>query len=278
MKTPPRAKPVPRPIPKATPLTSRIIFSAIEAAHPAPEWACIGEVGNATGFGCKRHADAIAMSLWPSRGLIIRGFEIKTSRSDYKREAKDPMKAEEIASFCNEWWIVTPQGLIKEPTLELPPAWGLMEVNDKKKLSVKRKAESTEVKPLTRAFVAAVLRGAHKQIAAHRIGWIRLEDIEDRLESARQEGVKGHGYELSNTRASLDRLRKAINNFKEITGIDIASEWRDDSKLIGEATKIGLALLGNSWDGIKQVSNILKSESEVLLRMHEKLNNLMPHR
>ena len=36
--------------------------------------------------GGGRYADAIAMNLWPSRGLAVHGFEIKISRGDWQRE------------------------------------------------------------------------------------------------------------------------------------------------------------------------------------------------
>lgn len=43
----------------------------------------LGEVRWATGYGkqSERRADAIVMSLWPSRGLTVTGFEFKASRA-----------------------------------------------------------------------------------------------------------------------------------------------------------------------------------------------------
>lgn len=90
------------------------VLDAIMAAHCLPEWACFAEVRNATGANAKRSADAVALNLWPSRGLTVRGFEIKVSKADLRNEIAQPDKAEAIATYCDEWWIVTPAGLSKD--------------------------------------------------------------------------------------------------------------------------------------------------------------------
>lgn len=51
----------------------------------SPEWAIMWEVGEGTGAASGRYADAVMMSLWPSRGLELHGVEIKVSKSDWKR-------------------------------------------------------------------------------------------------------------------------------------------------------------------------------------------------
>jgi hypothetical protein len=45
------------------------------------------------------------MSLWPSRGIELHGIEIKVSRNDWLKELGDPAKADEIARFCDRWWV-----------------------------------------------------------------------------------------------------------------------------------------------------------------------------
>ena len=52
-----------------------------------PEWAFLSQVRNGTGYlRTTRTADALAMSLWPSRGLHLYGFEIKVRKSDWKKD------------------------------------------------------------------------------------------------------------------------------------------------------------------------------------------------
>ena len=69
-------------------------------------FAFMEQVGNATGWECNRHADAIVVSLWKSRGLEIMGFETKVSRSDWLKELKQPEKADEISKYCHRWYLV----------------------------------------------------------------------------------------------------------------------------------------------------------------------------
>ncbi|WP_199902756.1 hypothetical protein, partial [Azospirillum sp. B4] len=61
-------------------MTDRILTADIKAAlrarYPAAEYALVFEVAEAVGMGAHRRADALVMSLWPSRGLTLQGYEI----------------------------------------------------------------------------------------------------------------------------------------------------------------------------------------------------------
>ncbi len=71
-----------------------------------PEYAIFFEVANGTGATCRRYADAVAMGLFPSRGLELHGIECKSVRSDWLRELTEPAKAEEgWYPFCDRWWV-----------------------------------------------------------------------------------------------------------------------------------------------------------------------------
>lgn len=65
---------------KQTTLSEYELFRALRHHYPAREYALLPQVGNGTGSRCNRHADALALSLWPSRGLHLNGFEIKSHR------------------------------------------------------------------------------------------------------------------------------------------------------------------------------------------------------
>lgn len=126
-----------------------------------PEWALFLQPGDGTGAACRRHADAVAMSMYPSRGLTIRGFEFKISRSDFKREKDNPEKAEAVAQYCDEWFIVAPKGLIK--SYEVPGAWGFIEFADGKLRQVNKATRQQSPQPLNRHFVASLLRARCKE-------------------------------------------------------------------------------------------------------------------
>src|SRR3990167_4818231 len=110
-------------------ITSQDLEILISERYCAPAWAFLPQVRNGTGIlSTVRTADAIAMSLWPSRGMDLHGFEIKISRYDWQKELQNPEKAEEIAAFCDYCWIVTPDELGKSiiDRGELPTNWGLL--------------------------------------------------------------------------------------------------------------------------------------------------------
>jgi len=59
----------------------KFLFELLQKRFPSEEYACLPQVRNATGYSSViRTADAIAMSLWPSRGLDLHGFEFKSLR------------------------------------------------------------------------------------------------------------------------------------------------------------------------------------------------------
>lgn len=125
------------------------------------------EVAQGTGSAARRHLDAVAMELWPSRGLALHGIEVKVNLYDFRREAKDPQKAEEIARFCDYFWIAAPADII--PLIELPSAWGLLELGQDGKLCIKKQALKTDAQPVTRMFMAAMMRAATRPVRSDEI-------------------------------------------------------------------------------------------------------------
>lgn len=121
-----------------------------------PEFSIAFEVGNSTGFATKRHLDAISMSLYPSRGLNLTGYEIKIDRQDLKREISNPDKAEEVAKFLDFFFVVYPKEL-NVLDLEIPAGWGLIEASEDN-LKIIKPPDRISAAPLTRSFVAALFR------------------------------------------------------------------------------------------------------------------------
>ena len=205
------------------------LMSQLRDKYPKREYALLQEVGNSTGFSCSRHADAIAMSLWPSRGLQVIGFEVKCYRQDWLRELNEPEKADAIAKFCDQWWLVAPTDEMV-PVAELPPTWGLY-VSDGTKLIVKKQAPTLESQPLSRGFVAAVLRKASEG----QDNLVRLAK-DAALMEAREEFDARPRPPASVAEAELrkesDRLRKMIDEFEAASGVKIES-W--DAGRVGEA-------------------------------------------
>lgn len=115
--------------------TERTVLNALRSRHApkerggnGPEWAFVEHVRNAAGFNANRTIDAMALGLWPSRGMELHGYEVKVSRADFRREIADPAKMDAFAHVLDRFWIVAPKGVV--PANELPATWGLLEVSD----------------------------------------------------------------------------------------------------------------------------------------------------
>lgn len=200
---------------------------AFNDRYSPPAWALFYEVGDGTGSQKNRSADAIAMSLYPSRGLDLYGHEFKANRGDWLKELKNPDKAESIAKFCDYWFIVDTSGGEAVKQEEVPSNWGLLVWNGKT-LRMCKKAEKLNPKPMNRTFLAGLLRSAHKTVEAveektSSEDWVRHLDqksydrgyktAEDVL-TIKWEGVQKRSQEIEG----------AIKNFEEKSGIRI-SEW-----------------------------------------------------
>jgi hypothetical protein len=187
------------------------VRAAMRVKFAPPAFAMFEEVGNATGFACGRHADAVVVSLWPSRGIWFHGFEIKASRTDWQKELADPAKAEAIAKNCDYWSLVTADESIVHPG-ELPERWGHLTMRGSKLVTVKEAVKSEEFTP-SRGFVVALLRRAH-------------ETLEGKIQRARSEGheagvADGNPIELAREKRDHANLRMALDKFEEKSGLKI---------------------------------------------------------
>jgi hypothetical protein len=102
-----------------------------EAHHNLPyreSWAFFDELRVGTGFGhgSQHSIDAFAIALWPSNHWASHAYELKTSRADFARELRQPLKRRPALRYSNMYWFATPEGLVKPE--EIPIEAGLVEV------------------------------------------------------------------------------------------------------------------------------------------------------
>jgi hypothetical protein len=194
------------------------IYEAMRERYPAPAWALFYEVANGTGLHGRRYADAIAISLYPSRGLDVLGFEVKTDRSDWVRELKNPDKADEIASYCDFWFLViSDKEIVKDG--EVPSAWGVLTMQGESLRQIK-KAEKLKPKPLDRVFVAALLRRAHESATK------MVESgkaIEQSYQRGKKQGEEDAKTDVERAQRELKHFQKSVDDFEKKSGIKINS-------------------------------------------------------
>jgi polyhydroxyalkanoate synthesis regulator phasin len=233
------------------------VNAALRARFCAPEWALFFEVGDATGAQHRRWADAVAMNLYPSRGLEIQGFEVKVSRSDWTKELKTPEKSAPVQQYCDRWWIVTPAGIVKDG--ELPPTWGHYEVSEGGKIRQVVAAPKLESIPVSRAFVASMMRRASGADDA-------MIDalVSAKIEDARKYDRTRVEREIESRSSQLEELRKLVKEFEDESGLKISSRYTG-GKDIGKAVKLVLAAgIGQTYGGVQSIRNTLTSNLKEL--------------
>lgn len=239
-------------------MRSSDVRAALARKFCSPEYALFYEVANATGSAARRSADAIAMGLWPSRGLSLQGFEIKVSRSDWRTEMKNPAKAEEIAQFCRYWWIVTPPGIVQEG--ELPEGWGLYEVHGNGLRCVKQAPVNEGVVPITMPFLAALLRRASEHATNELAGKV-ADAMRTEREAIGKRVKERVDDELSRTAHERERAEKAFKSMREAAGVTDPQTlfgWFDDeqfARAVGLVHRLGIT---KTYSGLRDLSDRLK--------------------
>src|SRR5215831_9498657 len=98
------------------------------AIHPSTaEWLFLRELRVGTGRqnSSAQRLDAFALNTLPHMAMKRVCYEVKTSRADFLSELKRPLKRRIGMRYSNEFYFVTPSGLVI--TSEIPAECGLIE-------------------------------------------------------------------------------------------------------------------------------------------------------
>jgi hypothetical protein len=247
-------------------MTAGDLYQLIVNRYPLPEWAVFSQVCEA-GAGGRRYMDAIACNLFPSRGLEIHGFEIKVSRADWIREKRCPEKADELARYCDRWWIVVPDKTIVDlKDGELPDAWGLLAVSGKSLRQIV-KAPPLETVPLTRGLMATIFRRASGD---GRFSW----------DSAMKTAITKARYEaLSEERKRNQKELESFEQFFREAGLDRSDlqdlRGRYDKEMLkdlGRAMRVALAGQSQIDDLTNRLEWIRDSARWIVQQVEERLD------
>ena len=145
---------------KAIKLKTDEVLAALSAAHPSDRFAFFDELRASPGHNdSARRFDAWAFSYYPSDRNRVICYEIKVSRGDFQHELNNPLKRRDGLRLCNQFYFVTPVGLVKPE--EIPPECGLIEVDENGDLHKAVPAPYIDSVP-TWAFLASVFRREDK--------------------------------------------------------------------------------------------------------------------
>lgn len=211
------------------------VVKALRKRYPAGPYAMLTQVRNATGYArLTRTADAVVMSLWPSRGLDLTGIEVKVNRGDWLAELRAPHKADVIASYCDLWVVAAAQGVVDLMKDPLPEPWGVLELRGGVLYQL-RGPKHLDPEPLDRPFLAALLRQSAAQITEGAVlNFARKEGYDEGYAAGKEAGEATAGYERKN----LEEEAAAWRTFRQRTGLDRTWILNPDPPRIAGAVKL----------------------------------------
>lgn len=211
-------------------LRSEDLLARIAARYPEPAWIVLYEVRDGTGFSTAgRRADALALGVWPSRGLQIVGFEVKVSRTDWQRELARPAKAESIARQCDEWWVVSANGAVDGG--DVPKGWGWLEA-DAKGLALRKAHPAKKPAKLEREFLMSVVRSVSRS-------YVPKSQVHARAEARAEELAALRSTDNRYALEQAKELAGKVEQFEAASGLKISEGW-NKPKEVGALVKLAL--------------------------------------
>lgn len=243
------------------------VYGALRRRFPAPEYATLPGVRDGTGWNSQRTIDAMVMGLWPSRGLLLHGVEIKVSRGDWLRELRNPNKQETIFKRCDRFWLAVGDADIVQKG-ELPETWGLLVPHRGGTLKIKTQAPELEPEPLDRGFLAAILRRADENMRDPETeSRVRLElqaEYDGRVESLKE----AHRVSEEGLVKGLKAKLQYAEQFEEKAGIRFSAYQRLDevAELIRLTNRLGhanfMVRMRNQLEHVRDHAQTLVSQAD----------------
>jgi len=290
---------------RAAPITwtEQTVFEALRTFFVAESVALLPQVASETGASARRIADAIAIQLWPSRGLTLECVEIKVHRSDLIREYQQPEKGDLIGRFCDKFWIATPPNIVKQSDFDdgtFPKTWGCLEVSvhepgtlglDEEgrysrwltphvyKVKVRKKAlENPDALPPSRGFLASLMRNLQAFESPEAVVARKLSMVQHKAEATAWESAQ---KEIAKARAERDEFRRRIAMFESITGLRTGvfdQVWGDNQlRKTHEKQKHLIQIahsVEHSFEKARELANWLENRGKEMSTLSETLKKL----
>jgi soluble cytochrome b562 len=255
-------------------------IKALRRRYPSESYALFPQLADKTGAGPNRFADAAVMGLWPSRGLLFEGFEVKVSKSDLRKELRTPEKAETIAKYCDKWWLVLGSQDLMDGVGLIPEKWGVLAPKDgTQELKVVQQATKQKAEDFDREFMASVFRRAQEDIVEG-----KLESDSDVWDEAYNQGYS-EGYDEAFQKGKkrrqkqsdrIEELKEIIEVFENKTGINLKdddpfSQWDYPFEDIAKAVRV--VLEGDVKKHIDEVKNIRDRAKSLYKTINQELES-----
>lgn len=264
--------------------TSQGVIDALRT-HYGDAYRLVEQVADRAGWHASRWLDVMAFGLWPSRGLEIHGIEVKVSKSDLRRELKNPEKAEATAARCDRFFVAGPASVFDLDEMALvAPSWGVLAVSRARgstKVAVLRKAEKIEAKPVDREFIASIFRRI-KPVSDDLRDELRRE-VEANFEE-RVAGAVEHRSKME--RFALETLQERIAAFEAGAGVPIGdlgrAGWYGMTPAeVGKAVRMIAEQLGRMRDGwsapdvqIQRTADQIENRAKILADLAESIRKI----
>lgn len=119
-----------QPLDRSSELGSTALLDVVQVCFHtnSSEWIFLRELRVGTGFhgNAAQRLDAFALNCFAHTSMKRVCYEVKTSRTDFLCEMKQPLKRRIGQRYSNEFYFVTPAGLLN--TSEVPIECGLVEI------------------------------------------------------------------------------------------------------------------------------------------------------
>lgn len=253
-------------------ITAKEVKEMLKKRYSQPEYEIFFEVSSTTGTlnNQTRYADAVAFNMFASREYKIIGFEIKVNRNDLLKELKEASKAEAIYKYCDEWYLVIANNILKE-TDEVPDNWGIMEINENSKIKTIKKSKRNQNVILDRTFIASILREKNRPFSkelAKKEKEIREtlnKEFSEKIEKEIERRIKYKNDPVIQLSSLIKEILKDNENFDDKFKFFI----NFDKKIIEK-----LLLLCNSERNLEEISEQVIREMEYYEKELENLQKI----
>lgn len=232
------------------------VRALLRLRYDPQEWALVFEVEVHGGRdrGGVRYVDAMALNLWHSRGFELHGFEIKTNRGDWLRELKQPSKADAAFRYCDRWFVISTEGVVKLD--EVPEPWGWIEIKGERMFTRKASPKNSP-EPWPRKLIASMMR---------RTARVENDEI-DALVRARLAPMEARlRDDVAQSRRVLDEQQRVfeqkVAEIAKATGVDLHA-WKPAERIVKAMRIVSDShLFVDGYDGLEQIAKRLRDKAD----------------